>query len=234
MSDRYARNRHTLSTDDQKTLAASCVAVIGCGGLGGFCIEYLGRLGMGTIIAVDGDVFEESNLNRQLLSRTGTLGMNKAYAAAERMKECNPEINLIARPMHLDTDNAEQLLQGAQLVLDAVDSIPARFMIQSCAEKMNIPMIHAAVAGWYGQLSVIYPGDAGLNKIYGKDCSTTQGMEKKLGNLSFTPAALAALQCAEAIKILLKKGPVMRHKLLLLDMLEQEIDSIPLLKEIHA
>src|SRR5512133_248942 len=92
---RYQRNRQAISAEQQRILFHSRVAVIGCGGLGGYVIEELARLGVGTIIAIDPDVFEEHNLNRQLLSSPATLGRAKVEAAAARIAEINPAVTLV-------------------------------------------------------------------------------------------------------------------------------------------
>ena len=92
---RYQRNRQTITASQQLTLFRSRVAVVGCGGLGGYVIEELGRLGVGTIVAIDPDRFEEHNLNRQLLSTPATLGQAKVAAAAERLATINPAVDLV-------------------------------------------------------------------------------------------------------------------------------------------
>ena len=91
---RYTRNMETLSKEENDRLKEFKVCVVGCGGLGGYVIEMLGRIGIGHITAVDGDGFDESNLNRQILSDTYCLGKNKAVAAKERMERVNPLISL--------------------------------------------------------------------------------------------------------------------------------------------
>ena len=91
LPSRYQRNRRTISVDNQYTLFRSRVAVLGCGGLGGYIVEQLARLGVGCIVAIDPDVFEEHNLNRQLLSSIAWLGRSKAQAALERVSESIPQ-----------------------------------------------------------------------------------------------------------------------------------------------
>ena len=101
---RYSRNIPALSEAECALLCSKTVAVIGCGGLGGYLIEYLTRIGVGSIRCVDGDVFEESNLNRQLLSSPALLGTGKAAAATARIREINPHVQAEALPVFLDHD----------------------------------------------------------------------------------------------------------------------------------
>ena len=194
MLARYGRNLHCLSGKEVEFLSSCTVAVIGCGGLGGYLIEYLGRLGIGEIIAADGDSFDESNLNRQLLCEPSCLGQGKAEAARRRMASVNPELRFTALPVRIGTENGAGLLEGSDLIMDAVDSIPARFALEEIAERMGIPLVHGAVAGWYGQVASIYPGDRTMEEIYaGSLGGRSQGIEDRLGNLSFGPAIVAGL-----------------------------------------
>jgi molybdopterin-synthase adenylyltransferase len=226
MSKRYERNRSTISEEDNRQLAGVKVLVAGCGGLGGFVIEELGRLGVGIITAVDGDVFEESNLNRQLLSTMQTLGRSKALAAKERMAEVNPEITVLPVQSMITEENARELLGGHDLVIDALDNAPSRFILEKFCEELAIPMVHGAIAGWFGHVSVIFPGDRTMEKLYSAD--SAKGAETELGNPSFTPALVASIEAAEAVKVLLKRGETLRNRLLTIDLLNQEYEVFEL------
>ena len=217
---RYVKNMNMLSKEENERLREFNVCVVGCGGLGGYIIEFLGRLGIGKITAIDGDSFEETNLNRQILSDTISLGKSKAVTAQNRMKLVNPLINLTPVVEELSKENAEEILKGHDLIVDAVDSINTRFLLQEITAKLNIPLVHGAIAGWYGQVSTILPGDKTLEKIY--PSRDGRGIENDLGNPSFTPALVASIQVAEALKVLLGKGGILRNKLLYIDLLEQE------------
>lgn len=209
-----------LSKEENEKLKEFKVCVVGCGGLGGYIIEMLGRLGVGCITAVDGDVFDETNLNRQILSNEDTLGESKALIAQKRMKLVNPLIEVKPITSRISEENAEEILFGHDLVIDAIDKIDTRFLLQNMASKLNIPMVHGAIAGWYGQVSTIFPGDNTLNKIY--PTKDIRGLESELGNPSFTPATIASIQVSEALKVLLNKGTLLRNKLLYIDLLEHD------------
>lgn len=196
------------------------VAVVGCGGLGGHIIEMLARLGIGHITAIDNDVFDESNLNRQLLALPANIGKSKALEAKIRIEQVNPEIEITALNKFLDAGNAEILLSGHDVICDALDSISARRLVQYAAEKLRIPMVHGAIAGWYAQVCTILPGDRTLDRFYPERYN--KGEEVEFGNPSFTPALAASLQVAETLKVLLKKDGLLRNKLLTINTLTHE------------
>lgn len=221
---RYIRNFNTLSKEEHNQLRQSKVCVVGCGGLGGHIIEMLGRIGVGTITAVDGDLFEESNLNRQILSDENNLGLSKAKTAKERMAVVNSEINIIPIVEFVDESNAERILSGHDVIIDALDNIPSRLLLQDTCGKLKLPLVYGAIAGWYGQVSTIFPGDASLNKIYREDI--IKGVEKELGNPSFTPALISSIQVSEVVKILIKRGDLLRNKLLFINTLEQDYEVL--------
>lgn len=224
--DRYTRNHITISEEENQILHDARVCVVGCGGLGGYVIEMLGRLGVGNITAIDGDVFDITNLNRQILSDVGKLGQSKALTAQSRMSIVNPEVRITPIQAFLDETNASELLKEHDVIVDALDKIPIRFLLQETAEKLQIPFVYGAIAGWYGQVSTIFPGDRTLDKIY-KD-KTVGGQEKKLGNPAFTPAIASAIQVSEVVKLLINKGDLLRHKMLFINMLNQEYEVFDL------
>lgn len=220
---RYARNG-IFSKEDMDILKSSSVAVIGCGGLGGYIAEMLCRVGVGELILVDGDVFDETNLNRQILSTTRNINESKAVAAKRRLESIDPEICIKLWETYLDEKNGNQIVQSCNVVVDALDSINTRFLLQDICEVEKIPMVHGAIAGWYGQVATIYPGDKLLNRVY--NSKKKDGIEKKIGNPSFTPAQVASIQVSEVIKILLRRGEILRNEILYIDLLSNEYERI--------
>lgn len=225
MKERYLRNISTLSADENDKLKDFKVCIIGCGGLGGYIIEMLGRLGIGSLTVVDFDTFEESNLNRQILSSENSLGSSKAEMAKKRIKEVNSEVEVSVIKEFLSSENCEKIICNHHIVVDALDDIKTRFILQNNCKKLNIPLIHGAIGGWFGQVTTIFPGDDTLNSIYK---NMDKGIEKELGNPSFTPANIASIQVSEVVKVLFNKGDILRNKLLVIDLLYNEHNIIEL------
>ena len=214
----------TLTEQENNSLRSYKVCVIGCGGLGGYIIEMLGRIGIGYITAVDSDVFDESNLNRQILSDTTLIGTSKADCAFQRMKKVNPDIELKPLNIRFDEENGENIIKGHQVVVDALDNAASKKLLSKLCCKLNIPLVHGAIGGWYGQVTTIFPGDNTLDILY-KDVEVS-GIEKKLGNPPFTPALVASLEVTEVIKILIKRGDLLRNKVLYVNLLNMDFDII--------
>lgn len=216
---RYDRNG-IFTEEEIQRIGKAKVCIIGCGGLGGYILEMMARIGIGHITVIDGDVFNVSNLNRQILSTETNIGQYKVNSAKERMTIVNSEINMSYIDEYLNEDNAQRLLEGHDLVMDALDSITTRFLLQEACHALGIPFVHGAIAGWYGQVSVVFPGDKTLDLIYAS--RQGEGVEKKIGNPSFTPSTIASIQVSEGLKVLLNKGEILRRKLLYVDLLQNE------------
>ena len=225
---RYLRNALAISPDEQDRLANCRALVVGCGGLGGFVLEYLGRLGVGDLRAVDPDTFSEGNLNRQLLSSSLNLGRPKVLAAVQRMQAVNPLARVEGVQAFLTEENAAELLDGCQVALDCLDNIPARRTLQKACAQAGMPLVHGALGGWLGQACVILPGENLLDMIY-PDAGAEHGEEYEQGALAFTAGMVAAVQAAEAVKLLLGK-PGLRGELLVLDLLNGSFERLRLVK----
>src|SRR6185369_6056344 len=222
---RYQRNRKAMSISDQLTLFRSSVAVIGCGGLGGYVVEELARMGVGRIVVIDPDVFEEHNLNRQLFSSPANLGTAKVNAAFARINEINPAVTLVPIQEAFSLENGAGLLGGCLLAIDALDTIKVRLELAEVCSMLNIPLVHGAIAGWFGHVATQFPGDDTLQTIY-RSWKAGKGIEETLGNPSFTPALVASLEVAEVCKLLLGQGTPLRGRQLMIDLLSMEMHVI--------
>lgn len=218
VKERYDRNLGTIGIEGQQKLAAAKVAIVGAGGLGGLVIELLARMGIGYLKIIDGDVFAGHNLNRQLLAIERNLNMSKVTEAAQRVTAINSEIQVEAVPVMLNAENAIPLLSGVDIVVDCLDNFTARRQVGQAAKKLNIPLVHAAIAGFTGQVTTIFPGDKSLDLIYKSSPKADHGIEVLLGNPATTPALAASLEAQEVIKVITGIGEPLRHKLLYFDL----------------
>lgn len=216
MTSRYQRNFPALTEAEQQTLAGCHVLVAGCGGLGGNIIEHLLRVGVGHITAVDGDTFEPTNLNRQLLSQVSLLGTSKAAAAAARAEAVNPQVDFRAIHTRITTENAAQLICGCDAVMDALDNIESRKALFAACSDAGIPFIHGAIGGWNVQCALCTPGSTVLDTLY-----PPQATVRNKSVLSFTPALCAAMQVSLCTRLLCGR-PVEANKLYLYDLLSME------------
>ena len=222
MEPRYERNIPALSAAECALLREKRVLVVGCGGLGGHIIDQLCRIGVGSIRAVDGDVFEPSNLNRQLLSQVPLLGVSKARAAAEHIARVNPDVLVEAVECYLTEDNAAELLAGCDVVMDALDNIPSRRILAAACAEAKIPYIYAAIQGWVAQAAISLPGDQLIDRLYPAEIEIR---DKSV--LSFTPALCASMQTSLCVKLLLGR-PVETGTIYYFDLLNQEFETIPM------
>lgn len=224
---RFSRNQRILTTKDQKQLHRAHVAIIGLGGLGGGVTELLARIGVGNLTLIDGDSFDESNLNRQLLATTSNIGTPKATAAGERVCNINPATRVKTHLQFLQAHNGYDLLDGIDLAIDCLDTISDRFTLEHVCRKIKIPFISAAIAGKSGQATVVFPEDTGLKNFYGdRKNAKKRGVETSIGTLSFTAAYMAAVECAEAVNIILKNDSPLRNNLLFTDLSDYSIERI--------
>jgi molybdopterin/thiamine biosynthesis adenylyltransferase len=225
MPARYQRNRQTITVDKQLRLRRSRAVIIGSGGLGGYLVEELARLGVGNLVVVDPDIFEEHNLNRQILSSPALLGKPKAAVAAERVAEINPAVTVTPLQTAFSRENGREILARADVVMDGLDSIATRLELADLCRELSIPLVHGAIGGWYGQVASQLPGDDISPSLFGS-WSEPQGIETRLGNPSFTPAVVASLQVAEACKILLCEGEALRNRMIFVNLLDMEFDEV--------
>jgi molybdopterin/thiamine biosynthesis adenylyltransferase len=226
---RYLRNIGTIGLAGQLKLLRSTVAVCGAGGLGGTIIELLARQGVGNLVIIDKGRFVESNLNRQIMALESNLRRSKVKAAAARVEKINSATAVTAINKTINSRNVEKIIKNAGVVLDGLDNLTDRLVVAGACNKMNIPFVHGAIAGFSGQLMTIFPGDKGLGAICGSYTDENGcGVETLTGNPAATAAIIAAWEVQEAIKIITGIGEPIRNRLLFLDFAGGVFDEIPL------
>lgn len=217
---RYTGNVRLIGAVGQAKLLRSKVCIIGCGGLGGTVIELCGRLGIGNIVLADGDKFEESNLNRQLLSSEDALGRYKAETGKQRIKSINSAIDVTAYNVFMDENNAKEIIGGSNIVIDALDNVRSRLLLQKECESMGVPLVHGAIGNTGLQIMTVMPGDGSLNSIYTGEIKNAE--DAGPANPMVTVMMCAALEVSEAVKILLGIGDTLARKLLHYDWLDNQ------------
>lgn len=214
---RYLKNLWALTLEDQKALAESTGLVCGCGGLGGVVAQLLARAGLGHLVLCDSDVFSPSNLNRQWFAHTATMGRPKALAAAEECLRINPLIRVTAFQEAFTVTNADAILSGCHVAVDALDNLETRFVLETACRRRALPWVHGAVAGWFGQVSTFLPSSSvGLEAIYGTRRHRSD-IEQDLGVLGPTPAVIGSLQALEVLRLLTGRTPAYVGRLLYFD-----------------
>ncbi|MCL2814106.1 MAG: HesA/MoeB/ThiF family protein [Oscillospiraceae bacterium] len=196
MTDKsFELNTGPVPEQERQKLSQSRVFIAGCGGIGGYLLEYMTRAKVGHIIIADNDSFEESNLNRQILADSGNIGQKKVVCAVERALRICPQTDIQGLDVYLDSDNLCRLIGGADLVMDALDNIPSRKALCEACFKAGITLAHGAASGWLAQAAIVSPESRLYDVLY----SDKNGQKPAGGVLPFTVAAAASMQSALAL-----------------------------------
>lgn len=230
---RYSRHMMLPQIDaaGQSRLCQARVLIIGLGGLGSSASMYLAASGVGEMVVADGDVVELSNLQRQLLHGTDDLGTAKTESAKKRLAAINPEVKIRAINCKLEGEMLQQEVAAADLVLDATDNFSSRFAINlACANSAKV-MVSAAAIRFEGQISVFDHSDANCpcyRCLYSDEYPDSRDTCEQSGVVSPLLGVLGSLQALEAIKVVTGAGKSLAGRLLLLDALAMEWQSIKL------
>jgi molybdopterin/thiamine biosynthesis adenylyltransferase len=217
---RYAR--HLVLKDiggaGQQKLKAARVAVIGAGGLGSPVIAYLAAAGVGTIGVVDYDQVSISNLQRQIVHRTEDVGVGKAANAGRFVAAMNPYVSVVAHEARLTAGNAQEILQGYELVIDGTDNFDTRRVVAEACEALGLPLVSGAVSMWDGQVTVFLPGGRKFGDLYPvtPDAEDVPSCEA-VGVLGAVTGVIGTLMAMEAIKWITGAGDVLAGRLMLYD-----------------
>lgn len=222
MDPRYTRNLPALTEEECALLHTKRALIVGCGGLGGYLIELLARIGIGTLRVVDDDVFDATNLNRQLLCTPDLIGTAKVQTARARIHSINPAVIVEERPLLLTAQNARELMADCDIVLDALDNIEGRQCLYDAAQQSGVPYVYGAITGWVAQAALFLPGEAGIHALYPKGVALTDRSV-----LSFTPALCASMQASLAVNQLCGR-PVESGILHYVDLSSMEFESFAL------
>ena len=211
--ERYTRQLLIFGTSGQMLLKRSHVFIAGCGGLGSPIAMYLAAAGVGTLTIVDGDVVSLSNLNRQLLHWTGDIGRDKAQSAQEKLTAINPEITINCINAHITSASIDELAKDADILIDAVDNLDARHILNTYAVRTKKPFIHGAVNGFFGQMMVILPGTTACFRCMVRD-PPKPGIIPVLG---VTAGIIGLMQANETIKLITGVGNLQKGLMVIWD-----------------
>jgi molybdopterin/thiamine biosynthesis adenylyltransferase/rhodanese-related sulfurtransferase len=230
-------SRHLLipevGIEGQAKLLRSRVLLIGAGGLGAPAALYLAAAGVGTIGIVDFDTVDLSNLQRQIIHTTDRIGQKKVDSARIAINALNPDVTVIAHEEMLDASNVERIIAGYDVILDGTDTFETRYTLNDAAVAANIPVVHASVFRFEGQLTVFKPYDGPCYRcLYptppppelAPGCSVA-------GVLGVVPGIMGLLQTNEALKLLLKIGDSLAGRLLLFDALDATFQELRLRRD---
>lgn len=198
----------------QERLKQARVLVAGVGGLGSAVALYLVAAGIGAIRLVDHDRVELSNLNRQVLHGEADIGQEKVSSAAAKLRQLNSRVEIGAVSEAISEDNIGRLVSGCDLVVDALDNMPARYILNRAALRGNIPFFHGAVYGLEGRVTTIVPGETACLRCIYRGASPPAGDVAVLG---VTPGVIGCIQAAEVIKYVAGIGRLLTNRLLLYD-----------------
>jgi sulfur-carrier protein adenylyltransferase/sulfurtransferase len=230
-------SRHLLIPEvgsaGQARLLGSKVLLIGAGGLGSPAALYLAAAGVGTIGIVDFDVVDLSNLQRQVIHATDRVGEKKVESARRTINALNPDVTVVTHEEMLVADNVARLIDGYDVILDGTDTFETRYVLNDAAVAAGIPVVHASVFRFEGQLTVFVPYEGPCYRcLYptppppelAPGCSVA-------GVLGVVPGIMGLLQANEVLKLLLGAGITLAGRLLLFDALEAEFTELRLRRD---
>lgn len=213
------RQKEIFSEDEQEIIRTTPIVVMGCGGLGGTIIEQLIRSGFEKLTIIDQDVFDETNLNRQIRSNLDTLNKSKVDVTKSAMEKINPNVDITSYNLTINQKNISDIFKGNQILIDAVDNVYTRVLISREAKKQGMVFVHSAVEKTSGQLTVFEPDSVSYEELFrlksvGKELNEDVKnyllsiSSKKPQVLGVTPAIFGSLQVNETIKYILNKKEV--------------------------
>jgi len=219
-----------IGEEGQEKLKRASVFIAGIGGLGSPAAIYLTAAGIGRIRLVDHDRVDRSNLNRQVLHWDNDIGRSKVESATEKLKRLNPEVEIEAIEQTITEANLAELLTGFDLIVDAMDNLPTRYLLNKAALDNNIPFFHGAIYGFEGRAMTIIPHKtACLRCVY-------RGVipEERFPVIGVTPAVIGCIQATEVIKYIVGIGELLTNKLLNYDALNMEFTEFRVKKDPHC
>ena len=233
--ERYARHiaLQEIGEKGQVKLLKARVLVIGAGGLGSPVAFYLAAAGVGSIGLMDGDKVDLSNLQRQILHTTDSIGVDKVTSAAARLLDLDPDLKLTLYPFRLTADNAPEILAPYDFVIDATDNFDSKFLISRACHNAAKPYSHAGIREFHGQTMTVHPGASTCyHCLFHEEGVPAASIPK--GPLGAVPGIIGSIQSTEAIKNILTIGTPLINTLLTCDTLTMTIRKIRVARDPHC
>ena len=221
--ERYGRHLllPELGVEGQAKLLDAKVLLLGAGGLGSPTALYLAAAGVGTLGIVDDDDVDLSNLQRQVIHTTRTVGTPKVDSAEAAIAALNPDVRVVKYPVRLDASNVMEIIEGYDVIVDGVDNFPTRYLLNDATVRLDIPVVSASILGFDGQLAVFAPHDGPCYRcLYPvpppAELAPSCGANGVLGVL---PGTMGLLQATEVVKLVTEIGEPLIGRLLLYEAL---------------
>ena len=228
--DRYSRHiiMDEIGPEGQARLLESSVLVVGAGGLGAPVLQYLAAAGVGTIGIVDDDTVERSNLQRQVIHTDSDVGTPKVDSAEAFITDLNPDVNVETYQTRLSKSNAKDIIADYDLVVDASDNFPTRYLVNDVCRLAGIPVAHGAIYKFEGQVTTLVPEGPCYRCLFPEapepgtvpDCATT-------GVLGVLPGTVGCLQATEAMKLILDSGEPLVGTMCCYDAMDLSFERVP-------
>ncbi len=223
---RYARHisLENVGLEGQQKLNSAKVLVVGAGGLGSPVLQYLTAAGVGTIGIIDQDVVDASNLQRQVLFSTGDIGKSKVEVAVERLQQLNPFLEFVAYKVALNTENALELLQDFEIIIDGTDNFPTRYLVNDACVILGKPFVHGSIFKFQGQVSVFnYQNGPSYRCLYPEPPSSEEAPNcSEVGVLGVLPGVVGTRMANECLKMILGIGSVLSGQVEVVDLLQNQ------------
>ncbi len=219
---RYTRNLilEEIGEAGQLKLKAGKVLVVGTGGLGSPALYYLAAAGVGTLGVMDNDCVDLSNLQRQIIHSMEDLGKPKTVSACEKLAKLNCEINIVPVQERLTPENVGRIMDGYDVVVDATDNFPTRFVLNEACVKAGKPFVHGGILGFVGQAMTVVPGRGPCWQCVFHEPPPSGTVPAAPGVLGAVAGTIGTIQAAEVVKLLLGTGKLLVGRLLIYDALE--------------
>lgn len=220
-SERYQRQLQMpeVGPEGQRLLAHASVAVVGAGGLGAPLLYYLTAAGVGRIAVIDSDIVSPSNLQRQILYIEADLGLSKATKAAERLHLLNSSIQISPITERLQAENIVHLLADYDIIVDATDNYPTRYLLDDYTRQSAKPLVHGAIHGWTGQCTIFAPSVTLRYKdLYSEPPITDSTTPPPPGVIGATAGVIGSTQASQVLQLCLGHQPSLLGKLLTIDL----------------